>query len=268
MIDKLYHVYRTTNLVNGRYYIGMHKGHISSDGGFSDGYKGSGNLLWCAIRKYGWDNFVVEVLSSHGTRDEVQVAERDAISSVLSDSMCYNLCPGGYGGAWFNKDGTHINTGRKHAPGTFVFTETHKRNISLGRRGIRLSPEVRAAMSERLKGSGNPFYGKNHSEETRAHLSKVRAGVSKSEVWKDSASSNRKGSGNSFYGKTHSEATRKRNSEAQKVRFHCPDPTCNAYTNKTNMSRHIKKNHPDYWITIESSWSSLRHELEEVVLYE
>ena len=52
-----YTVYRTTNLVNQKYYIGK---HITDD--INDGYLGSGTILNTAINKYGKNNFKKEIL--------------------------------------------------------------------------------------------------------------------------------------------------------------------------------------------------------------
>lgn len=51
------YVYLTTNLINGRKYIGMHKKTY-----FDENYKGSGKILRQAFDKYGWENFKCEVL--------------------------------------------------------------------------------------------------------------------------------------------------------------------------------------------------------------
>jgi hypothetical protein len=50
------YVYCTTNISNNRKYIGSHTGHIS------DGYLGSGVMLKKAIKKYGNNNFVKDIL--------------------------------------------------------------------------------------------------------------------------------------------------------------------------------------------------------------
>lgn len=47
-----YIIYQTTNILNNKIYIGMHK---TSD--LNDKYLGSGKLLNLAIQKYGRDNF-------------------------------------------------------------------------------------------------------------------------------------------------------------------------------------------------------------------
>lgn len=46
-----------------------------------------------------------------------------------------------------------------------IVSEAARLNISRASKGRRLSPEVVQKMSERNAGSGNPFFGKTHSEE-------------------------------------------------------------------------------------------------------
>jgi hypothetical protein len=54
---KYYTIYKTTNLINGKIYIGKHE---TSD--LNDTYMGSGKVLMNAIKKYGKDSFKKEIL--------------------------------------------------------------------------------------------------------------------------------------------------------------------------------------------------------------
>ena len=54
-----YTIYKTTNIINNKIYIGKHK---TTDP--NDDYIGSGKHLWRAITKYGRENFKKEVLFS------------------------------------------------------------------------------------------------------------------------------------------------------------------------------------------------------------
>lgn len=53
----IYCLYQTTNLVNGKIYVGIHQSQS-----LDDAYLGSGKLLKAAIKKYGRKNFKREIL--------------------------------------------------------------------------------------------------------------------------------------------------------------------------------------------------------------
>ena len=53
------------------------------------------------------------------------------------------------------------------------FSEEAKIKIGDGHRGIKLSEETRRKISESLRGEKNPFFGKNHSEESKQKMSKI-----------------------------------------------------------------------------------------------
>lgn len=54
----IYYIYLTTNVVNGKLYVGSHKSHTLE----FDGYLGSGKILQDAVKKYGTENFTRELL--------------------------------------------------------------------------------------------------------------------------------------------------------------------------------------------------------------
>jgi group I intron endonuclease len=92
---KKYHfIYKTTCLLNGNYYIGMH-----STNNMSDGYLGSGKRLKYSINKYGEENFKLDVLEFVETRELLIEREREIINiELLNDPFCLNLQEGGVSG--------------------------------------------------------------------------------------------------------------------------------------------------------------------------
>lgn len=90
--DGLYHyLYKTTNLINKKYYIGIH-----STDDLDDGYLGSGVYLKKAIKKYGRQNFSKEFLGFYSTRQELSYAERCIVTEdIVTNPNTYNLILGG-----------------------------------------------------------------------------------------------------------------------------------------------------------------------------
>jgi hypothetical protein len=93
--EKKYHyIYKTTNLKNGKFYIGMH-----STNKLDDGYLGSGYKLRRSINKHGKENFKVEYLEFFDNRVDLINSEKELVNeSLLKDPMCMNLVFGGNGG--------------------------------------------------------------------------------------------------------------------------------------------------------------------------
>lgn len=94
-LQKKYHyIYKTTNLLNNKFYVGMH-----STNNLDDDYLGSGTYLWRAIRKYGKENFKKEILEYCETRALVAEREKELVNEkLLKEELCMNLKPGGRGG--------------------------------------------------------------------------------------------------------------------------------------------------------------------------
>ena len=89
-----YTIYKITNKINGKIYIGKHQ---TKD--LNDAYMGSGKHLRRAISKYGIENFVKEILFQFDNEEEMNAKEAE----LVTDEFClrentYNLCPGGKGG--------------------------------------------------------------------------------------------------------------------------------------------------------------------------
>ena len=87
------YIYKTTNLVNGKIYIGKKKGE------FTTSYKGSGKYLKNALNKYGVENFSVEVIEYCETLHIQNEREKYWIKYYRDlDVDMYNIASGGDGG--------------------------------------------------------------------------------------------------------------------------------------------------------------------------
>lgn len=100
-----YLVYKTTNKINGKIYIGAHK---TKD--LDDGYMGSGTYIRSAFAKYGRDNFSIEILFRCESEKEMFEKEAEIVNEeFIKLKSNYNLMPGGKGG-WtaVNKSGNGL----------------------------------------------------------------------------------------------------------------------------------------------------------------
>lgn len=94
MHEYKYHIiYKTTNLINNKIYVGMH-----STDTLNDGYLGSGWILKQAIKKYSKENFKREVLLVLPSRKEAREVEALLVDTeFISRQNTYNLQEGGMG---------------------------------------------------------------------------------------------------------------------------------------------------------------------------
>jgi hypothetical protein len=93
MKRKFYTVYKTINLINGRFYIGA---HATDDP--NDFYMGSGSIIYQAFKKYGYRNFKKEILAIFDNPEDMFNCEIDTIAKFQGDPLLYNLDKGGKGG--------------------------------------------------------------------------------------------------------------------------------------------------------------------------
>lgn len=210
----MYCIYRITNKVNGKTYIGQHK---YKD--LNDKYMGSGKLIRRAQKKYGMENFTKEILYSRiqykETADDV---EKFAIAKERSLGKAeYNIADGGQGctgckhtDEWRRKMSEN-NKGKKRPPRSeeyrrklseakkgkkpYDMTDETRRKISEARKGKHYwSEEARRKMSETRK-------GRKHTEETKRKLSEAMKGHSVSEETKRKISESLKSHSISLKGK-------------------------------------------------------------------
>ncbi|MFM2010794.1 MAG: Acinetobacter phage Ac42 [Bacteroidota bacterium] len=86
-------IYKITNLINGKIYVGQDKFNNPK-------YLGSGFKLRRAIKKYGSENFKKDILESCSSKEELNSKEKFWIKELNSTNpdIGYNLVDGGQGG--------------------------------------------------------------------------------------------------------------------------------------------------------------------------
>jgi hypothetical protein len=92
-----YTIYKITNNINNKFYIGKHQ---TLD--INDSYYGSGKALKKAIKKYGKSSFKKEILFIFDNELEMNDKEKELITEELVQREdTYNMGVGGEGGAHF-----------------------------------------------------------------------------------------------------------------------------------------------------------------------
>lgn len=156
-----YIIYKTTNLVNDKFYIGKHK---TKD--LNDDYLGSGKLLKRAIAKYGIDNFHKEIL--HVCKDEEHMNLLESILVVPDAETNYNLCEGGHGGwGYINRQLADVMR-----PKRINNLEKARTKDSIAKATAHASATM-AATNRAGKIRYDTFTGKSHSEEWKQRQSSI-----------------------------------------------------------------------------------------------
>ena len=166
----IYTIYKITNKINDKNYIGFT--HLSPEerllGHFYEAkLKRQNRLLHNSIRKYGEENFSVEVLyqsyDKEHTLDEMETHFINEYDTFLGEG--YNMTRGGEGGAGAPKGRPAPNKG-----------------MPAWNRGIPMTDEAKAKASASLKGQIAWNKGIPHSAETKLKQSKATKGIPKPTV--------------------------------------------------------------------------------------
>jgi group I intron endonuclease len=124
------YVYKITNKLNGKYYIGSSK--FSPNENWT--YYGSGRAILDAIKKYGKHNFIKEILIE--TKDEAKSFEKEILKEldVANDSLSYNMTNDALGSTFHSKKGRALTS--KKLKGQKRSKETREK-ISKNKQGIK-----------------------------------------------------------------------------------------------------------------------------------
>lgn len=159
------YIYKTTNLVNGKFYIGQHKYDKYE---VDPTYFGSGLLLKESIKKYGIENFSVELLDKADSREELNNKEIYYISQLNARQDGYNLTDGGDGAPNLTEESRlkmKSMLGKHHSE-----KSNKKRSESLKK--VQHSKEWAEKIAKSLK-------GRKQTEEQKALISSSKKGL----VW-------------------------------------------------------------------------------------
>ena len=155
-MNNIGYIYKTTNLINGKIYIG--KRQVNK---FNPNYFGSGKYIGRAINKHGLIHFKVELIAYATNKKEINELEKFYISEsrrLLNPNNVYNIMDGGEGGNAI---------------------EVHKPNCQCA--------ACKAKRGE-YKGANHPMYGKYHNQNTIDKLSKSNTGKKRTQESKDKQS--------------------------------------------------------------------------------
>ena len=166
-----YLIYKITNRINNKIYVGSHKTK-----NIDDGYMGSGKYLNRAYQKYGLENFSKEILFIFDNAEEMYAKEAEIVNeNFLTEENTYNLKRGGFGGFdYINTTGKNLY-GKNGQPG-FGGDNLHKsitkdRLIKQNRYDEYLNKISKSLKDGYASGRLKPtFAGKKHSEETMEKL--------------------------------------------------------------------------------------------------
>lgn len=174
-------IYKATNTVNGKYYIGKTKNSLVSR---IKSHKIASTkkdwLFYRAINKYGFDKFKWEVIIECGNIDELNELEKKYISENKDG---YNVAKGGDGGDTISKHPNLKNI--KENVSKFhkgkVLSDEHKQKISDAHKGKTKdwAKETAKKMSEGNVGKESKLKGSNLSDEHKGKISEANKGKKK-----------------------------------------------------------------------------------------
>lgn len=169
-----HYVYKITNKLNGKIYIGVRSCACDID---KDPYMGSGRGLREDIEKIGAHNFKKDIIKICEDRESALELERELVDhDFINRSDTYNLILGGRGGCnWDTINEEKIKDIKQRisdAGKGRKFTEEHKKKLGDSRRGKTIPKEVREKISKTLTGTVM-------AQEIRDKISRSHKGVKK-----------------------------------------------------------------------------------------
>ena len=156
------YIYKITNLINEKIYIGKRVRHKDINS-----YYGSGLIIKQAIKKYGKNNFKKEIIEYCNNKKKLNEREIYWIAKLKPK---YNITKGGNGGDTLsnhpNLDQLRSKFGHNKLLGRHLSEET-KRKMSESSKGKKVSEETKRKISKANKGRISPTKGYKWTEEQK-----------------------------------------------------------------------------------------------------
>lgn len=137
-------IYKITNIINNKFYIGKHSYGLSP----FDDYSGGGILLNRAYEKYGVEHFEKEILEYNIRESEINDLEKFYIKKYrdLYPDLCYNIASGGDGGITYV--GVNPHKGWKPSKETRERMSKGRMGVEPWNKGIKYPPELCKKIAE------------------------------------------------------------------------------------------------------------------------
>ena len=144
-----YIIYKITNTINNKIYIGKHQTK-----NINDNYYGSGIALEKAIKKYGKHNFIKDILFVFDNENVMNNKEKEIVTEeFIATNKTYNMGVGGEGGSHF-KGKTHSDETRKKlseiAKNRIISKETREKISDANRKRV-VTEETKKKLSEKAR---------------------------------------------------------------------------------------------------------------------
>lgn len=134
-----YYIYKITNKLNGKSYVGQHK--VPKNKENFRRYMGKGIAIRLAIKKYGKDNFEKTILEYIDDDEKHEYVSQREIFWIKQENTLYpngyNISPGGEGGCTKEAAQKALATRKKN--GKLKLSEETKKKISLAHKGKKFS---------------------------------------------------------------------------------------------------------------------------------
>jgi hypothetical protein len=164
MKRKYYILYKTTNLKNNKFYIGVHE-----TTNLNDGYLGSGKKFRNSLYYHGKENFKREILEYFDNSTEMYQRESEIVNEeLLKNPKCLNLKLGGFGGFTYDYNNQlYASSILQERLKDIKFKKQFCNSVQIG--------VIKSYTSgNRKKMTTNGWVGKTHTDETKRKMRKPK----------------------------------------------------------------------------------------------